>query len=77
MFKMLKKTRFTSTEIKLLYQLYENEVAIIKKEDIQKQSKIEKGFRQGCTLSSLIINAYIQEAIDTILDRTQLEIKVS
>jgi hypothetical protein len=45
-------------------------------EDIQKDSKIKKGVRQGCT-SLLIFNAYIQEAIDTIRERIQLEIKVN
>lgn len=38
--------------------------------DIQKQS------RRG-SLSPLIFNSYIQEAINTIRDRTQLEIKIN
>jgi len=33
--------------------------------------------RQECTLSPLIFNAYIQEAIDTIRDKTQLGIKIN
>jgi len=44
---------------------------------IQKESKIKKCVRQGCTLSPLIFNAYIQEAIDTIKDETQLGVKVN
>jgi hypothetical protein len=44
---------------------------------IQKESKIKKGVRQRCTLSPLIFNVYIQEAIDTIKDETQLGVKVN
>jgi len=42
MFKMLKRFGIANTERKLFHQLYKNEIAIIKKEDIQKESKIKK-----------------------------------
>ena len=77
MFKMLRRAGVAITERKLLYQLYKNEIAIIKMENIQKESRIKKGVRQGCTLSPLIFNAYIQEAIDIIRDKTQLGIKIN
>lgn len=37
----------------------------------------ERDVRQGCTLSPLILNAYIQEATDTIRERIQIEVKVN
>lgn len=80
MFKIMKRAGIATKERKLLYQLYKNEIAIIKIGDIQKESKIKKGVRQGCTLctlSPLIFNAYIQEAIDIIRERIQLGIKVN
>lgn len=77
MYKMPKRAGVATTERKLLYQLYKNKIAIIKMGDIQKESTIKKGVGQGCILSLLIFNAYIQGAIDTIRDRTQLGIKVN
>jgi len=77
MFKMMKKAGIATKERTLLYQLYKNEIAIIKTGDTQKESKIKKGVRQGCTLSPLIFNAYIQEAIDIIREKIQLGIKVN
>jgi len=43
MFKMLRRAGVAITERKLLYQLYKNEIAIIKMGDIQKESRIKKG----------------------------------
>jgi|UniRef100_A0A2S2R9T8 ACT domain-containing protein len=76
-FEIMKRAEIATTERKLLYQLYKNKITIIKIDDIQKESKIKKGVRQGCTLSPLIFNAYIQEAIDTIRERIKLGIKVN
>jgi glycine betaine/choline ABC-type transport system substrate-binding protein len=60
----LKRAGIGTTERKLLYQLYYNEIT-----NIQKESKIKKGVRQGCTSSPLIFNAYIQKVIDIIRER--------
>lgn len=65
---MMKRAGVATMERKLPFQLYKNEIATMKMGDIQKESKIKKGVRQECTLSPLIFNAYIQEAIDTIRD---------
>lgn len=45
--------------------------------NIQNESRIKKVVRQRCTLSPLLFNAYIQEAINTIRYRTQLGIKLN
>lgn len=62
MFKMVKRAEVTTTERKLLYQLFNNKIAIIKMGNIQKELKIKKSDRQECTLSPLLFNVYIQEA---------------
>jgi len=46
---MLKRAGVTTTERKLFYQLYKNEIVIIKMGDVEKEFKIKKGVRQGCT----------------------------
>lgn len=60
---MIRRAGVAITKRKLLYQLYKNEIAITKIGDIQKESRIQKGVRQGCTLSPLICHAFVQEAI--------------
>lgn len=49
------------------FTVYKYEIAIIKKGNIQKETRIKKGDRQGCTLSSpLRFNANNQQAMNTI-----------
>jgi len=43
MFKMLRRAGVAITERKLLYQLYKKEIAIIKMENVQKESRMKKG----------------------------------
>lgn len=57
-------------------KLYKNEIAIIKMGDIQKESR-KKGCWTEVYISSLIFNAHIQQAKDTVRARTQLGIKVN
>lgn len=70
MFKILIRAGEAIMEKLLLYKLYKNDIEIIKLGDIQKEKIIFKGVRQRCTLTPLIINAYIQEAIDAIRQNT-------
>lgn len=65
MIKMLKRPAVAITERKLLYQLYKNEIAIIKMGDVQRVKNKKK-----CTVSPLLFNVYIQEAINTIRQDT-------
>jgi hypothetical protein len=65
------------TDRKLLYNLYKDEFAVIRIQDEEEEVKINRRVRQGCTLSSIIFNAYIQEAIDMIKENGKLGIKIN
>lgn len=57
---------------RLLFKLYQKEIAVIRFNEIEGEARIRKGVRQDYTLSHIIFNVYIQEAIDMIREKTQL-----
>jgi len=60
-----------------LYNLYKDELAVMRIQYSVEEAKINRGVGQGCTLSPNIFNAYIQEAIDMMKDNTNLGIKIN
>jgi len=77
MFDMMTRVGIKHADRKLLYKLYKDELAVIEIQDNVEEAKINKGVRQGCTLSPIIFNAYIQEAIKKIKEDTNLGIIVN
>jgi len=77
MFKIMKRLGIKYTDRKLLYNLYKDELAVIRIQDEEEEVKINRGVRQGCTLSPIIFNAYIQEAVDIINENAKLGIKIN
>ncbi|VVC30378.1 Reverse transcriptase domain [Cinara cedri] len=54
MFNMMARVGIKQEDRKLLYKLYKDELAVIKIQDNVEEAKINKGVRQGCTLSPII-----------------------
>jgi hypothetical protein len=77
MFNIMTRVGIKHADRKLLYKLYKDELAVIKIQNNVEEAKINKGVRQGCTLSPIIFNAYIQEAIEKIKENTNLGIIVN
>ena len=50
MFKILKQAGTKFKERRLIYNLYQNQMAIINIGDEESEAKIRKGVRQGCIL---------------------------
>ena len=61
--KYLKQAGIKFRERRLIYNLYQNQIATIIIGDEEREAKIKKGVRQGCVLSPMIFNLYIEEAI--------------
>jgi len=76
-FNMMKRLGIKYTDGKILYNLYKDELAVIKIQYEVEKAKINKRIRQGCTLYPIIFNAYIQEAVDMIKENTNLGIKIN
>jgi len=66
MFNMLRRLRIKNSERRLLYNLYKDELAVIRIQDNVEEPKLYKGVRQKFTLFPIIFKAYIQKAIDKI-----------
>ena len=76
MFKILKQAGIKFRERRLIYNLYQNQTAIINIGDEQREAKIKKGVRQGCVLSPMIFNLYIEEAIKEFKDKIDTGIEI-
>ena len=66
MFKILKKNGIKYKDRRAIYKLYENQRANIRLDNCEEEAKIRKGVRQGCSLSPIIFNMYIEEAMNKV-----------
>ena len=76
MFKILKQAGIKFKERRLIYNLYQNQMAIINIGDEEREAKIKKDVRQGCVLSPMIFNLYIEEAIKEFKDKIDTGIEI-
>ena len=51
-------------------------MAIINIGDKEREAKIQKGVRQGCVLSSMVFNLYIEEAMKELKDKIDTGIEI-
>ncbi|XP_049833909.1 uncharacterized protein LOC126278101 [Schistocerca gregaria] len=56
--------------------MYNNQEGIIRVDDQEQSARIKKGVRQGCSLSPLLFNLYIEEAMMEIKERVRSGIKI-
>lgn len=56
-------------ERKLIWNLYRNQSIVIRiKESESEGIRIEKGVRQGCCLSPILFNIYLEEMLQELLE---------
>ena len=63
LFEILKMTRIKYRERRVIYNLYKNQTAVIRVEGHEREAIVQKGVRQGCSLSPLLFNLYIEQAV--------------
>jgi len=68
LFKIMEDIGIDYNDKKYIYNLYINEIAVIKAEkgNNQVEAKIAKGVRQTCNLSPTLFNLYIEEALKEV-----------
>ncbi|KAI5718650.1 hypothetical protein M8J77_024598 [Diaphorina citri] len=76
MFELLKKIGINFKDRQIIHSLYKNEVGVIRSGEVQEEAVIQKGVRQGCSLSPYLFNVYVQEAINHIKEDTNVGIKI-
>lgn len=64
MFDVLTEIGIDNKERQLIYNIYKNQSAIIEYNGEKEVALIRRGVRQGCGLSPLLFNIYIQQAIN-------------
>ena len=76
MFDILKKTGLKYKDRRVIYNLYIDQTAVVRVDNEEGESKIGKGVRQGCSLSPIIFNLYIEEAIRQVKEGPQIGVKI-
>ena len=60
---ILKATGIKYKERRVIYNLYKNQTAMIRIEGEEREATVHKGVRQGCSLSPLLFNLFIEHAM--------------
>ena len=64
MMKILKMIKIDYKDRRIIRELYKHQSTFIKIKDSKREAVIRKGVRQGCNLSPLLFNIYIEQAIN-------------
>ena len=72
MFEILRKIGISYKERRVIHSMYKNQEGIIRVGEQEISARIKKGVRQGCSLSSLLFNIYIEQAIMEIKERFEV-----
>ena len=67
--KILKEIGVLYNDRRIVHSLYKNQVAVVKCGPNCTEARIGKGVRQGCALSPIIFNVYIEKAINEIKEK--------
>lgn len=76
MFMVLKTIGIKYRERRVIHNLYKEQVAVVRMEEEEREAKVRKGVRQGCSISPLIFNLYVEEAINKVKDKGDWGINV-
>ena len=68
MMKILKMINIDYRDRRIIRELYKHQSTFIKIKDSKREAVIRKGVRQGCNLSPLLFNIYIEHAINEYKD---------
>ncbi|KAL4132882.1 hypothetical protein QTP88_009959 [Uroleucon formosanum] len=79
MLHILREIDIEQQDLRIIYSLYKNQKACIKKGEITTNVQIKKGVQQGCTLSPPLFNCDIEKVINIVkakLTRLNIGIKI-
>ena len=66
LFEIMEATGIKYRERRVIYNLYKDQTAVVRIEGEERKAEVHKGVRQGCSLSPLLFNLYIEQAIQEI-----------
>ena len=69
LFEILKMVGIKYRDRRVIYNLYRDQTAVVRVEGHEREASIQKGVRQGCSLSPLLFNLYIEQAINEVKEK--------
>ncbi|KAI5715825.1 hypothetical protein M8J77_023140 [Diaphorina citri] len=69
LFNILKECGLKKKERQVIWTLYKNESAVFECGEYIAEAKIRQGVRQGCGMSTILFNCYIQKALDEMREQ--------
>lgn len=69
LFEIMKAIGIKYRERRVVHNLYKNQTAVIRIEGEEREAFVHRGVRQGCNLSPLLFNVYIEKAMQEIKEK--------
>ncbi|KAE9524312.1 hypothetical protein AGLY_015351 [Aphis glycines] len=76
LFKIPKITGIKYNDRRFIYNMYKSQTVIIQIDGKEQAAKIKKGVRQGCILSPMLFNLYIEEAMKELRVEIQKGVRI-
>jgi hypothetical protein len=71
LFLMMRDVGVKYKDRRVVERLYKEEVAVVRCGEHQEESNIRQGVRQGCSLSPVLFNGYIQRGLDKVREKLE------
>lgn len=76
MFSILKQIGISYNDRRLIYELYTEQVAVIRWDKEKREATIRKVVRQDCLLSPMIFNTFIQKTLNEMKEQVHTWVKI-
>ena len=76
LFRILKRIGIRYRDRRLIHMLYRNEKVVIQWKGEESEAKIRNGVRQGCSLSPMLFNVYVEDALMEVRRRMEVGISI-
>ncbi|VVC26495.1 Reverse transcriptase domain [Cinara cedri] len=76
LFKILKRIGIKYNDRTCIYNMYKSQTVLIRIDGKEQEAKIKKGVRQGCILSRMLFNLYIEEAMKELRAEIQKRVRI-
>lgn len=76
LFDILRQTGISYRDRRLIHNIYTREIGVVRDGSNEESAHIQRGVRQGCSLSPYLFNLYVQKAIDRVREEVNLGLPI-